>query len=86
MNEETKELLDKLNNKAIHYILYDYEVKQLLDYITNLQEENKDLKVKLDMEKKISAYKDEVSKEDLNMAKDFMKFQEKTIEHLKEYL
>ena len=40
----------------------------------------------IDMEKKISAYKDEVNKEDLDMAKEFMKFQEKTIEHLKTYL
>ena len=37
MNKEIKEILDKLNNKAEHYILYDYEVKQLLDHITNLQ-------------------------------------------------
>ena len=40
----------------------------------------------IDMEKKISAYKDEVNKEDLNIAKEFMKFQEKTIERLKEFL
>lgn len=40
----------------------------------------------IDMEKKISAYKDEVNKEDLDMAKDFMKFQERTIESLKQYL
>lgn len=40
----------------------------------------------IDMEKKISAYEQEVSKEDLNMAKEFLKFQEKTIEHLKQYL
>lgn len=40
----------------------------------------------IDMEKKISAYKDDVSKEDLEMAKDFMKFQERYIEKLKQYL
>ncbi len=40
----------------------------------------------IDMEKKISAYKDEVNKEDLDMAKDFLKFQERAIEKLKEYL
>jgi len=40
----------------------------------------------IDMEKKISAYKNEVNSEDLSMAKEFLKFQEKTIEHLKEYL
>ena len=40
----------------------------------------------IDMEKKISAYKDEVNKDDLDMAKDFMKFQERAIEKLKQYL
>lgn len=40
----------------------------------------------IDMEKKISAYKEEVNTEDLKMAKDFLKFQEKTIEKLKQYL
>ena len=40
----------------------------------------------IDMEKKISDYKDEANKEDLDMAKDFMKFQERAIEKLKEYL
>lgn len=39
--KKIKEILDKLNNKAEHYILYNYEVKLLLDYITNLQEKNK---------------------------------------------
>jgi len=40
----------------------------------------------IDMTKKIKNYKEEVSKADLNMAKDFLKFQEKTIEELKKYL
>lgn len=40
----------------------------------------------IDMEKKISAYKGEVNEEDLNMAKEFMKFQERSIENLKAYL
>jgi HD superfamily phosphohydrolase len=40
----------------------------------------------IDMEKKISAYKDDVNKEDLTLAKDFMKFQERAIENLKQYL
>lgn len=44
MKDEIKEILDKLNNKAEHYILYDYETHLLLDYITNLQEENEILK------------------------------------------
>ena len=40
----------------------------------------------LSMEKKIKQYKDEVSKKELELAKDFLKFQEKTINTLKEYL
>lgn len=40
----------------------------------------------IDMEKKISAYSEEVNQQDLDMAKDFMKFQERAIEHLKQYL
>ena len=40
----------------------------------------------IDMEKKVSAYKDAVNSEDLKMAKDFMKFQESSIEKLKIYL
>ena len=38
------------------------------------------------MEKKISLYKDSVEKEYLKLAKDFLKFQEKTIDELKKYL
>lgn len=40
----------------------------------------------IDMNKKIKAYEEEVNKEDLKMAEEFLKFQEKTIEKLKEYL
>ena len=40
----------------------------------------------IDMEKKLHAYKDEVNSEDLNMTKEFMMFQERTIERLKRYL
>ena len=40
-NKEIEELLNKLKNKAEHYILYDYEVKLLLSYIEQL-ENNRD--------------------------------------------
>lgn len=40
----------------------------------------------IDMNKKINAYKQEVNKDDLQVAEEFLKFQEKTIEHLKQYL
>ena len=40
----------------------------------------------IDMNKKIADYKEEVNENDLQMAKDFLEFQETTIEHLKRYL
>lgn len=40
----------------------------------------------IDMEKKIHSYNNDVDKEDLNIAKDFLKFQEKCIDKLKAYL
>lgn len=40
----------------------------------------------IDMEKKIKDYEDEVTNEQLNFAKKFLKFQEKTIEVYKDYL
>ena len=39
----------------------------------------------VDMEKKIKAYDKDVDKSDLKIAKEFLKFQEKTIDELKEY-
>lgn len=40
----------------------------------------------IDMEKKIKAFNKDTSKSDINVAKDFLKFQQKTIDKLKEYL
>jgi len=40
----------------------------------------------IDMEKKIKDYQNEVSKDELDFAKKFLKFQEKTIEIFKDYL
>ncbi len=40
----------------------------------------------LDMEKKIKDYEQEANKEDLKIAKDFLSFQQKSIEKLKEFL
>ena len=54
MTNETKEILHKLNYKAEHYILYNYEVKLLLDYITNLQQENEKLKYQLEIQKDLT--------------------------------
>lgn len=40
----------------------------------------------IDMEKKIKAYDQEISKEHLKFAEDFLKFQQKSIDSLKKYL
>lgn len=40
----------------------------------------------IDMEKKIKDYEEEASDKDLELARDFLKFQEKTIDIFKEYL
>lgn len=40
----------------------------------------------IDMEKKIKDYAEEASDKDLELAKEFLKFQEKTIDIFKEYL
>ena len=40
----------------------------------------------IEMKKKIEAYKDQVSNEYLKLAKEFLKFQEKSIDELKKYL
>lgn len=40
----------------------------------------------IDMEKKIGDYKKEVEKKDLKVAKEFLKFQQKTIDKLKKFL
>ena len=40
----------------------------------------------LDMQKKIKDYDSELSKKDLNLAKEFLKFQEKSIETYKKFL
>ena len=44
MKDEIKEILKKLNYNAQHYILYDYEVSILKDYITNLKQIEQDHK------------------------------------------
>ena len=40
----------------------------------------------VDMEKKLKQYRDEANEKELELAEDFLKFQEKTIDILKEYL
>jgi len=40
----------------------------------------------VDMEKKLKQYRDEADSKELELAEDFLKFQEKTIDILKEYL
>ena len=40
----------------------------------------------IEMEKKVKAYKDKVNKDSLSLAKEFLHFQQKTIDELKKYL
>ena len=40
----------------------------------------------IEIEKQIKNYKDHVDKDDMKLAKKFLKFQEKAIEELKKYL
>ena len=77
MKDEIKEILDKLNNKAEHYILYDYETHLLLDYITNLQEENERLT------RSIVSYDETLLKRN-NEYEDYKSRIEKAIEYLEQ--
>lgn len=64
MNNETKEILARLKNNdferdcndgSCYKELYLSEIEQLLDYITNLQEENKSLKEQLNCKEYFSS-------------------------------
>ena len=83
MNDEIKEILETIkkcietNDDNIESFLIDIEKwKDLLDYITNLQQENERLK-----EKSIN----EVLKNDFNMCVKDLKKAEKKIEKLEDY-
>ena len=64
MTEEIKEILDDLGNKDNYIEEFGYQYKrislfdsfQLLDYITNLQQENETLKDTLKLRTEISTY------------------------------
>lgn len=94
--QKTKTILQKENAEisqepAIAKIMAGVNIKKevLLD---NSDSAIADMLIKgismgtIDMEKKIKSYKEEVSTEDLKFAEEFLKFQERTIEHLKGYL
>lgn len=94
--QKTKKLLEKENaeiseNPMIAKIMAGTSIKKEVKS-DNSDSAIADMLIKgismgsIDMEKKISAYQGDVNKEDLDMAKEFLKFQEKTIEHLKQYL
>lgn len=95
MNEEIKEILDRLNNIPMGELyaccLEDSECKLLLDYITNLQEENEILKLDvITTEKNYNNFKDMYEKhikEDFNYAINYQDYKsrcEKAIEFIKE--
>jgi len=87
----TKENAEISQNPLIAKIMAGQSIKKEVNH-DNSDSAIADMLIKgismgsIDMEKKISAYEKEVSKEALDLAKDFLKFQQKTIEDLKVYL
>lgn len=92
MNEEIKEILEELQRKNDRYNYYlkedisfsdeDYKSHLLLDYITNLQQENERLKKNLKKKPSILAfdYTSDVYKE----LYDYKSRNEKAIKHIEE--
>ena len=68
MNNEIKEILDKLNNHIDHIQfanLTNYEIRALLDYITNLQEElEEEKRIEQESLKTIQDLQEEIQKRD----------------------
>lgn len=94
--QKTKKLLQKQNaeiseNPLIAKIMAGQSIKKEANS-DNSDSAIADMLIKgistgsIDMEKKINAYKEEVSHEDLDMAKEFLKFQQEAIDELKKYL
>lgn len=94
--EKTKEILEKENaeikeNGFISKMMASMGINREVNK-DNSDASIADMLVKgismgtLDMEKKIKDYDSELSKKDLNLAKEFLKFQEKSIEIYKKFL
>lgn len=100
MNDEIKEILDKCKRQIkndLDYRMSPYQLKQLLDYITNLQQENennhqgmldeceKKLKIQQENERLKEKSINEVLKNDFDMCVKDLKKANKKIEKLEDY-
>lgn len=94
--EETRDIL-KENNKEIATPSMMAKMGSSMGINKEVKEDNSDAAMadlliqgismgSLEIEKKLSQYEKELDKEHKSIAKKFLKFQEKTIDHLKEYL
>lgn len=93
---EAKELLEDGNVKPMDESLFK-KMMSAMGISKEVRDDNSDSSIadmliqgismgSIEMEKKVKAYHDQVDKEHLKLAKSFLKFQEKTVEHLKKYL
>lgn len=91
MIQEIELILDRLEqnykcDKEQYFILYKSDIKQILDYITNLQEENKQLKEQLEYLRS-NEYLNQVKWErnfNEELVKDLQQRIDKAIEYIKE--
>lgn len=84
MNNSIKEILDDMKQMPIDESwalnLEDYQCKLLLNYITNLQKENENLKQQLDFIDEQNKYIDKIE----NKIKDYKQRNERAVEYIKE--
>ena len=94
--EETRKILEE-NNKEVSTPGVIAKMGSSMGILKEVKEDNSDSSIAdmliqgismgvLEIEKKLSQYEKELEKEHKSIAKKFLKFQEKTIEHLKDYL
>ena len=94
--EETRNILEE-NNKEISTPSVIAKMGSSMGISKEVKADNSDASMadlliqgismgSLEIEKKLSQYEKELDKEHKSIAKKFLKFQEKTIDHLKEYL
>lgn len=94
--EETRKILEE-NNKEVSDPGMIAKMGSSMGISKEVKEDNSDAAIadmliqgismgSLEIEKKINQYEKELEKEHKSIAKKFLKFQEKTIDHLKKYL
>lgn len=94
--EESKEILEKDNIKIENPSMIAKKASEI-GIGKEVKKDNSDSAIaqmmiegismgSLEIEKKLKQYEKDIEKEHKKIARDFLKFQEKTIEHLKDYL